>query len=415
MTKNITEKQVEELLKTLPKKQLIQFGISCVERNIGLYKTMEEKIGKLPKSKSYEALVAIVDFIKNDIYSADKTKIKGELKKCDRIADYLDEELDDFTMVCLVGMISSILSFYLSEEVEDIIVCMADSLEIINQLKSDEYTKTVNPDADDNELSEYLTSYFNEELQLEYDTIMQLKKNTPKEEAQPLQPNKPKRNTAREKSSIKKMAAKNFKLQLNPESNILKIGFGMYFYANAGQIKMSDEFTVVNLSKIENLQIDENKRTVEFDSVFKKVQTHFIVKEAYKGTLEIMKFISMYNEKPFKLNPKYKDDVGIEIDKDGYNISLSRPGCEKSIYLYSTKKGNFFQIYFPEPIKRFGMKSYNIDQNGLGIQHDDIDLSSNETTNSTGYSWSFDIQPEIKELMIRFIEVGMNTDMFGKK
>ena len=45
----MTEKQIESLLKNLSKQQLILFGIACVERNIPLYKAMEDCKGKLPK------------------------------------------------------------------------------------------------------------------------------------------------------------------------------------------------------------------------------------------------------------------------------------------------------------------------------------------------------------------------------
>jgi len=96
----------------------MQFGILCVERHIGLYKKMEQKIGRLPKSKNYEALVSIVDFIKNDISSGDKGQIKAQQKKSDRICDYLDEELEDYAMLCLAVMIKNILTFYLKEDVK---------------------------------------------------------------------------------------------------------------------------------------------------------------------------------------------------------------------------------------------------------------------------------------------------------
>jgi len=406
----MTEKQIEGLIRTLSKKQLMQFGISCVERNIHLYKKMEDNEGKLPKSKNYEVIVSIVDFIKNEIDAADKTQIKAQLKKCERIGDYLSDELDEFAMVCFVGMIENILSFHLKEDVENIVSCVENCLEIINQVKSDEYCTTINPDADDKELRKYLDAYFEQELKLEYDIIEQIKKNIPASESdfiKPKQSSKAMSKKSEEQVAVKKLKAKDFMLNFDAVSKRLKIGFGEYFYNQKGQIKISKEFTPVNLTKIENLQINEEKRTVEFDAFFKKAQTHFIIKEVYAGTLGIMNFIQSYNENPFEINPEYKDEISVVIDKDGFNLSLSRPNCEKSVILFNTKKGVSFKVYFPGPAMRFDVQTYEIDDNVLSIKHDMTDLYSNKTVDNTEYYWAFDIQPEMKELIIRFIKVAI--------
>lgn len=80
--KQISEEQVEKLLHDLPKKQLIQFAISCMDRTIVLYKQMEELKGKHPPSQRYESISPIVDFIRNDLYSADKKEIRAQIRKC---------------------------------------------------------------------------------------------------------------------------------------------------------------------------------------------------------------------------------------------------------------------------------------------------------------------------------------------
>ena len=388
----------------------MQFGILCVERHIGLYKKMEQKIGRLPKSKNYEALVSIVDFIKNDISSGDKGQIKAQQKKSDRICDYLDEELEDYAMLCLAVMIKNILTFYLKEDVEDIILCIENCLEIINQVKSEEYTNAINANADNEELSKYLDYYFEQELTWEYDTIEYLQR-TINDESGPLSSKKAVKATKKKgPTTIKRLKAKEFMLQFNPKAHILKIGFGQYFYAENNQIKMSEEFTVVNLTEVKNLHINEDKKTAEFDSIFKKIAIHFIIKEVYKGTLDIMKFIRSYNETPFQIDTKYKDEISIAIDKDGYNISLGKPDNKKSVYLYNTKKGFYFQIYMPEPIRRFKMKSYKLTETNLSIEYDGLELNSNETVDNCEYNWILDIQPEMRKLINQFIEIAMNID-----
>jgi hypothetical protein len=209
-------------------------------------------------------------------------------------------------------------------------------------------------------------------------------------------------------SEVKKIKAKDFMLQLRPEDKSLKIGFGEYFYEQDQEISITEEFSLRILRKIENLQIDDKKKTAEFDSLFKGAQTHFVIKEVYEGTLNIMKFIKSYNEKPFPIKSQYEDEISIVIDKEGYNLSLRKPNCENSIYLFNTNKGSFFQIYFPEPPLRFMMKSCEVTGRGLYIQHDTLDLYSNERTEKTEFNWDFDIQPEMRELIIEFMKIALN-------
>lgn len=404
------EKKIEDSLKTLSKEQLMKFGLSCIERNLWLYKSMEEEAGKLPKSKSYEVVAGIVDFIRNNIESANKTEIRAQIKKCDRIGDYLAEEMEDFTTLCLISMIDCVLSFYLKEDIQNIILCSENCLEIINQTKSDVYVKQINADADDKELREYLEPLFEQELKTEYEIIEQIKRETPGGSV-PIQP-KPelKKSKPKKPNDIKNLKAKDFMLQFDPKANILKIGFGVYFYANRGEIKVSEEFTRVNLKPIENLQINEQKRVVEFDTMFKGIKTHFIVKEVYCQTLDIMKFVQQYNENPFKADTRYKDEVAVTIDKDGSNISLGTAMHEKSILLFQNKKYFSLIRYSPDPSMRFNVDSCTIDEDRLSIKHNGLDLYTNEDSGNTEYEWILDVQPEIKDQLIHFIRIALDNN-----
>ena len=117
-----------------------------------------------------------------------------------------------------------------------------------------------------------------------------------------------------------------------------------------------------------------------------------------------MRFIKWYNENPFKIHPENQDQVSVVIDKDVYNISFDRLECEKSILLFNTKKALFFQVYFPEPSRRFTMASCVLYGDTLHIKHNRLDLYTNETVDDTEYNWTLNIQPEVKKLIIQLIE-----------
>jgi hypothetical protein len=217
----------------------------------------------------------------------------------------------------------------------------------------------------------------------------------------------------REEKNIK---AKNFRLQLYPKDKLLKIGFGEYFYQRKNSILISEEFVQEKLKKINDLQVNDKKRNSEFNAIFKNADTHFLIKEVYRGTLDIMNFIKTYNENPFQINPKYTNEVAIVIDSGGYYISLRTTQKNyKSIYLFSNKNGYFFQIYNPKPIRRYTMKSCELNHNELFVIHDGFDLYTNEQTKESEYRWSFDIQPELLDLMVCFIHIGLNADVPKKK
>jgi hypothetical protein len=208
-------------------------------------------------------------------------------------------------------------------------------------------------------------------------------------------------------NEVKKTKAKDFMFQLRPESKSLKIGFGEYFYQQDHKISITEEFSLRILHELENLQVDDKKKTAEFDTLFKGIPTHFVIKEIYAGTLNIMKFIQSFNEKPFSLKSQYGDEISIVIDKDGYSLLLSKPNCENSIRLFNSKKGPSFQIAFPKPALWFVMKSCEIDENSLHVKHDSIDLFTNEKIKKTEFKWDFDVQPELQKLVVQFIKIAL--------
>ena len=405
--KQISEEQVEKLLHDLPKKQLIQFVIFCMDRTIVLYKQMEELKGKLPPSQRYESISPIVDFIRNDIYSADEKEIRAQIRKCNSKMDYLIK-LDEGSLgtVCFIQSLANIMTYCLKDDICNMLAYMHSNLEVINQFKSDEYIRTINADALDDELQTFLKPLFQQELQLEHQTIEMLKSTVTQHEGESIVL-KSKTNdlpSKREaKKNIKKLKAKDFMLQIDPQNDILKIGFGECFCKCGQNICVSEEFSGGEKHKIENLQIDDTKKTVEFDAYFKGTDTHFIVKEVYNGTIDIMNFIRLYNENPFPVYSEYKDKVSISIDKEGFNILLENGTHENRVYIYNTKRGLFFEIYRPEPGGRYSLKSCKVNGNRFYIEHESIDLYSNEDFGNTNYTWEFDVHPKMLDLVLKIL------------
>lgn len=199
-------------------------------------------------------------------------------------------------------------------------------------------------------------------------------------------------------------------LKIMPEQQNLKIGFGEFFYEKDQEILLTEDFSSLKtLQKIENLKVDENKRIAVFDSLFKGIQTHFIVKEVYNETLNVMKFVKSYNETPFPIKSHYKDEISIVIDKDGFDLILRKPNCENAIHLFSMDEKIYFQISFPEPTVRFIMNSCDITLKEFYIEHENFDLITNKKMNRTIFRWNFDIQPELQDLFIYFMRLAISN------
>lgn len=169
---NITEKQIEDMLCKLSKGQLTLFAISCVDRVLHICEMLERHKGKLPKNRGYNSICSVLSFIKVDINFSDRDRIRSNIDKCNSILNYLDDLDDDwFPVICIIQSIIGILNFHLQEDISNIYACKENNLEVINQLKSDEYVNTINLKATDKELQEYLQTFFDEELIIEYDSI----------------------------------------------------------------------------------------------------------------------------------------------------------------------------------------------------------------------------------------------------
>lgn len=206
----------------------------------------------------------------------------------------------------------------------------------------------------------------------------------------------------------KRLKATDFLLKIMPEYQNLKIGFGEFFYEKEQEICLTEDFSSLKtLQKVENLEVDENKRIAVFDSFFKGMQTHFIVKEVYSKTLDVMKFVKSYNKTPFPIKSCYKDEASIVIDKDGFDLILRKPNCENAIHLFSMDEKIYFQISFPEPTMRFVMKSCDITLSDFYIEHESYDLIAKREIDRTIFRWNFDIQPELQDLFIYFMRLAI--------
>lgn len=208
-------------------------------------------------------------------------------------------------------------------------------------------------------------------------------------------------------NNVEKLKAKEFIFDINAKSGYFKIGFGKYFCGKNQKITISDESNLKKTHEIENLKIDNIKKTAEFYTYIEETNTHFVIKEVFSKTLDIMNFIKSYNENPFPIYFNDKDEISIMIDKDGFHILLEKANYEKRIYLSSSKIGPYLLIYHPKPAMRFAMKSCKVTEKGLCIEHDSVDLYNNMDTNKTIYNWDFNLQPEMLDLITRFINLAL--------
>lgn len=176
--KKVTEKDIENLLKDLSKKQLIQFAVSCIERVVYIYEMIEKRKVEYPDNKGYNSICSILSFIKEDIAFFNEDEIVMHIYICNEIIGNL-EDLDDdwFPVICIIQSIIDVLNFCIHEDVYNIFSCVENNLEIINQLKSDEYVNTINSEATDDEMQNYLQNYFDKELFIDFKSLKLIKEN----------------------------------------------------------------------------------------------------------------------------------------------------------------------------------------------------------------------------------------------
>lgn len=209
---------------------------------------------------------------------------------------------------------------------------------------------------------------------------------------------------------VKKIKADIILWNYNPNYKSLKIGFGEAFYFNNNKLWLSETpLSDPTLIPFKNVIIE--KGILEFDAFYKKKNTHFIIKPLDNDIKVIMSFIQNYYERELDINSGFSDEVDIQIEEDDLSIRLVNDKLNRRLILtFSKERGNYLVQRFPEPSRKFKIKSCEILNNSLVIVCDNYNLytETNEPLESIEYKWTFDVQQEILELITELIQVGLN-------
>ena len=178
-----TEYKVKEVLNTLNNRQKIQFGNFCVGRVINLYKKFDETEDSalindpIRKGESFEQLEFIFNKIKEG--GVDDENIDQLIDKCDLLILDTEEIFDNTTVNEVSSLVAQgvdyILRFIQSNQGDYIEYCSSNNIEILNQLKSEEYCIAINSNASNDELVGYAETFFEKEYELQIEALNLIK------------------------------------------------------------------------------------------------------------------------------------------------------------------------------------------------------------------------------------------------
>ena len=177
------ENKIIDLLNELNKKEKTEFGISCVERTIDLFKYFDEDndIGyadkSIQKGDGFKLLKTKFDIIKNELYLFEEEKvdlIKRQISDLNPEPDLDNISAEVYITIMIIQSILYILKFHTNNDVKCIFNITKKNKEIINQIKSDEYLRIINPDATD-VTCEFLEPFFISEIEIEEKIIRMIK------------------------------------------------------------------------------------------------------------------------------------------------------------------------------------------------------------------------------------------------
>ncbi len=177
------EKQIMDLLMPLDKMQKIAFGVICIRRVLTLYQLFDNKYDisiqdkSLSGSKGFDKLDAILNFIESELAFSSKEQVEDLIKKYINLVP--DSELFDLNAVVYIAQliaqsVLNILRFYLTGDTDYILFCTSANLEIINQIKTDQYYKDKSISESLTE-REYLDNSFSREMEIEKSCIGMIK------------------------------------------------------------------------------------------------------------------------------------------------------------------------------------------------------------------------------------------------
>lgn len=179
-----TEDKVIEALNTLNNRQKIQFGIFCVGRVIDLYKKVDEAVylilinDSIKKEDPFKQLDFIFNKIKEE--SVTDENIDELVDRCNSLI--LDTELifDNITVNEVSSLVAQgvdyILRFIQNSQGDCIEYCSANNIEILNQLKPEEYYIKCSSKVNDDEIMGYVETFLGKEYELQIEALNLIKK-----------------------------------------------------------------------------------------------------------------------------------------------------------------------------------------------------------------------------------------------
>lgn len=179
------EDNLKNIINDLSKENKIRFGSACVHRFKSLYKYFDNDYDIslstpiLSKGDGYSYLVDILYFIDEKLVVASKDEINLHIQKNDPLIVDLDlygSSVDTYVANLVAQSVNFILEFGKTENNMKIYYCIDVFLEILNQIKSEDFYKK-NPTATDFELVKYLDIIFANEIRIEESLVDYISRN----------------------------------------------------------------------------------------------------------------------------------------------------------------------------------------------------------------------------------------------
>ncbi|MDO6810691.1 hypothetical protein Q4603_18855 [Zobellia galactanivorans] len=177
------EDKVIEVLNELDEKQKKVFGIFCLERVIYLYKKIDETedLSKVDSSIKKGEAFKLLESIFNQVKKENSIKNIDELiDTCDLLILDTEELFDNTTENEVSSLVAQgvdyLLRFIKEKEPEYIEYCSSNNIEILNQLKSEEFYIKSGSKATDEEIMEYVEIIFEKEYKIQLQSLQLIKK-----------------------------------------------------------------------------------------------------------------------------------------------------------------------------------------------------------------------------------------------
>jgi len=168
------EDKVIELISELNNNQKKSFAIYCLERVINLYAKVDEKEdlsivdATIKKGEAFQKLQLIFNKIKN---SNQVDNIEELIAACDPLILDVEEVFDNTTenevAVLVAQGVDYLLRYLQNEQNEYIEYCSSNNIEILNQLKSNQFYIQSNFKASDEEIMENVDTFLEQEYEIQ--------------------------------------------------------------------------------------------------------------------------------------------------------------------------------------------------------------------------------------------------------